>query len=143
MPTPHPIGIHRRELLQVGYSGLLGVGLGGLLPRAARAAWLAEAWVCKEATLKALGVGLAVDPRTVELERRKASVSGGVGEFRVAGYPGLKGWLYRSGESSVALAASTSGVQMRRLHVTLDAPGVESRSARIQQRVVVPAGSAS
>ena len=50
-----------------------------LLPRAARAAWLAEAWVGKEVTLKALGVGLAVDPRTVELERRKASVRGGVG----------------------------------------------------------------
>ncbi|MDY3557522.1 DUF1501 domain-containing protein [Gemmata sp. JC673] len=27
MPTPHPIGVTRRELLQVGYSGLLGVGL--------------------------------------------------------------------------------------------------------------------
>ena len=37
MPTPHAIGIHRRELLQIGYSGLLGVGLGGLLPRAATA----------------------------------------------------------------------------------------------------------
>ena len=37
MSTPHAIGIHRRELLQIGYSGLLGVGLGGLLPRAAKA----------------------------------------------------------------------------------------------------------
>lgn len=31
-------GIHRRELLQVGYSGLFGLGLGGLLPGAARGA---------------------------------------------------------------------------------------------------------
>ena len=31
----HPIGISRRELLQVGYSGLLGIGLSGLPARAA------------------------------------------------------------------------------------------------------------
>ena len=114
-----------------------------LLPRAARAAWLAEAWVCKEATLKALGVGLAVDPRTVELERHNATVSGEVGEFRVAGYPRLKGWLYRSGASTIALAASAPSVRLRRLHLTLDAPGVEPRSGRIQQCVAVLAGSAS
>jgi uncharacterized protein (DUF1501 family) len=37
-PTPvhrHAIGIHRRELLQVGYSGLLGVGLSSLVARPA------------------------------------------------------------------------------------------------------------
>src|SRR4051794_25832712 len=34
----HGIGITRRELLQVGYSGLLGVGLGSLPVRAASAA---------------------------------------------------------------------------------------------------------
>lgn len=33
----HPIGIHRRELLQVGYSGLLGIGLSSLLARRAEA----------------------------------------------------------------------------------------------------------
>ena len=40
MPAPHAhrIGLHRRELLQVGYSGLLGVGLTSLLPSAAVAA---------------------------------------------------------------------------------------------------------
>lgn len=31
-PHAHRIGIHRRELLQIGYSGLLGVGLTSLLP---------------------------------------------------------------------------------------------------------------
>jgi uncharacterized protein (DUF1501 family) len=37
-PTPHhPIGITRRELLQVGYSGLLGLGLASLPLRAAAA----------------------------------------------------------------------------------------------------------
>src|SRR6516162_740375 len=29
--SPHPIGITRREWLQVGYSGLLGIGLSSLL----------------------------------------------------------------------------------------------------------------
>lgn len=114
-----------------------------LLPRAARAAWLAQAWVCKEATLKALGVGLAVDPRTVELERHNTTVNGELGEFRVAGYPRLKGWLYRSGASTIALAASAPSVRLRRLHLTLDDPGVEPRSARIQQCVAVLAGSTS
>ena len=33
----HPIGIHRRELLQVGYSGLLGIGLSSVLGQPARA----------------------------------------------------------------------------------------------------------
>ena len=33
----HPIGIHRRELLQVGYSGLLGIGLSSVLGQTARA----------------------------------------------------------------------------------------------------------
>ena len=39
-PTPHrhTTGLTRREVLQVGYSGLLGVGLAGLLARRARAA---------------------------------------------------------------------------------------------------------
>ena len=37
-PSPrHPIGIHRRELLQVGYSGLMGMGLAGLMPGVGRA----------------------------------------------------------------------------------------------------------
>jgi hypothetical protein len=34
----HPIGIHRREFLQVGYSGLLGLGLSSLFTRQALAA---------------------------------------------------------------------------------------------------------
>ena len=34
---PHPIGITRRELLQVGYSGLLGIGLTSILAGQARA----------------------------------------------------------------------------------------------------------
>jgi hypothetical protein len=34
----HTIGIHRRELLQVGYSGLLGIGLSSVLTRRATAA---------------------------------------------------------------------------------------------------------
>ena len=38
MPHRHPIGINRRELLQVGYSGLLGIGLSSLLASSAQAA---------------------------------------------------------------------------------------------------------
>jgi uncharacterized protein (DUF1501 family) len=38
----HRIGIHRRELLQVGFSGLLGVGLSGLLARRAASAVAAQ-----------------------------------------------------------------------------------------------------
>ena len=37
-PHRHTIGLTRREVLQVGYSGLLGIGLSGLLARRARAA---------------------------------------------------------------------------------------------------------
>lgn len=91
------------------------------LPHAARAAWLAEAWVCKEATLKALGVGLAVNPCAIELARCDASVSGEVGAFRVASYPGLEGRMYRNGAATIALAASVSGARLRRLHLALDA----------------------
>jgi hypothetical protein len=36
-PHAHRIGIHRRELLQVGYSGLLGLGLSGFVARTAAA----------------------------------------------------------------------------------------------------------
>src|SRR5258707_12532116 len=36
-PHRHTTGLTRREVLQVGYSGLLGVGLTGLLARQARA----------------------------------------------------------------------------------------------------------
>ncbi len=37
MTQRHPIGIHRREFLQVGYSGLLGIGLSSLLAGRAQA----------------------------------------------------------------------------------------------------------
>src|ERR1700693_2900505 len=37
-PLTHPVGIHRRELLQVGFSGLLGLGLPSLLAGRAAAA---------------------------------------------------------------------------------------------------------
>jgi uncharacterized protein (DUF1501 family) len=37
LPHRHTIGIRRRELLQIGYSGLLGIGLSSALPAAVRA----------------------------------------------------------------------------------------------------------
>ena len=37
MPSQHRIGVNRREFLQVGYSGLLGVGLSSLLTQRAKA----------------------------------------------------------------------------------------------------------
>ncbi|MSU76796.1 MAG: DUF1501 domain-containing protein [Gemmataceae bacterium] len=37
MPSQHRIGVNRREFLQVGYSGLLGVGLSSLLTKRAQA----------------------------------------------------------------------------------------------------------
>jgi len=42
----------------------------GALPVSARRRWLARAWTIKEATLKARGVGLAVDPRGVVPDAR-------------------------------------------------------------------------
>jgi uncharacterized protein (DUF1501 family) len=38
LPHRHPIGLHRRELLQVGFSGLLGVSLPSILTRPTQAA---------------------------------------------------------------------------------------------------------
>ena len=38
IPHRHTTGLTRREILQVGYSGLLGIGLTGLLAKQARAA---------------------------------------------------------------------------------------------------------
>lgn len=63
------------------------------MPATAHAAWLARAWVCKEAMLKALGLGLQMDPRRMEVMAPDFAATPRGGEFRPGGLAPWRGWL--------------------------------------------------
>lgn len=89
---------------RVSETGLLGLATPGerawiqALPPAARRRKLLEVWACREALLKALGLGLALDPGAVELEPCGLE---GLKPRRVLGSPAPPaGWHVRVEEGS-------------------------------------------
>lgn len=68
-----------------------------------RTAWLARVWACKEAALKALGLGLDRDPREVEIGRPQAGPGAAGARFTIAGEPALDGRLLCEGALVCAL----------------------------------------
>ena len=89
IPHRHAIGIHRRELLQVGFSGLLGVGLSAL-PAAARAGQTAAGTVRKAKSV--LIVFLTGAPSHLDTFDMKPEAPAEIrGDFKIIGAktPGL------------------------------------------------------
>ncbi len=83
----------------------------------ARSAWLACAWVLKEATLKALGLGLSVDPRTVEVMTGPAPDRPNAEEFCLPGFPHFSAWLWREGEVITGMVVSRPSPLPQRFHL--------------------------
>lgn len=87
------------------------------LPCADRAAWLTAAWVCKEALLKGIGLGLGIDPRGIELICSDRSASACEVAFRATGWAPWGGWLRKRGTLLTAVACTnpTARTQVIRL----------------------------
>lgn len=82
------------------------------LPPDARTAWLVSAWVCKEALLKALGLGLTLDPRNVEVMSSVHLASSEGGIFRPQGLAPWFGRLRRRGIMFAAVACANPRTQV-------------------------------
>lgn len=89
------------------------VALFEALPATAHAAWLASAWVCKEAMLKALGLGLRMDPRRMEVMSSDHAATPLGGAFRPRGLAPWRGWLRRRGAVLTAVAFADPATRLR------------------------------
>ena len=93
------------------------VALFEALPATARTAWLATAWVCKEAMLKALGVGLRMDPRRMEVMSSDHAATPLGGAFRPGGLAPWSGCLCRRGAVLTAVAFADPATSLRRVRL--------------------------
>ena len=76
----------------------------GTLPASIQAAWLARAWVCKEALLKAMGLGLRIDPRIVEVMPGDWDEDRQSGTFALPDDAAWSGRVWRRGDVLTAVA---------------------------------------
>lgn len=89
------------------------------LPVGSRPSWLAAAWTTKEAVLKAIGCGLAVDPRTLEPTDLEASDCLARDEPRLHNIAQFLCWNYRNGDVTMTLATVQRAVTPRRVRLVL------------------------
>ena len=95
------------------------VALFEALPLGARCAWLTSAWVCKEALLKTLGLGLRMDPRLVEVMSSDQPARPQGGAFRPAGFAPWQGWVHPRGTVLTALAFTNPATRTPVFRVTV------------------------
>lgn len=98
--------LHRREM-----------ALYGTLPVQVRAAWLARAWVCKEALLKAMGLGLRIDPRTVEVMPGEWDGECQSGTFGIHAQPAWGGCVWQRCNAVTAVAVQRARPRVRRVRL--------------------------
>jgi 4'-phosphopantetheinyl transferase len=90
-----------------------------VLPVGSRPSWLATAWTTKEAVLKAIGCGLAVDPRTLVGMGPGASACLERDEPCLYSIAQFRAWRYRHGDVIMALATVQRAVTPRRVRLVL------------------------